>query len=65
MYGKQTVEKFLSAKEKGMTLCEAAEFAGITFWAARCWSSGRLPQQLHGHFRRTAAAIRGRDHQRT
>ncbi len=31
MYGKQTVEKFLSVKEEGMTLCEAADFAGITF----------------------------------
>lgn len=48
MYSKETVERFLSAREEGMTLPEAASFAGITFWAARCWSRGRLPHSYTG-----------------
>lgn len=48
MYSKETAEEFLSAREVGMTLLPTSSFAGITFWAARCWSRGRLPHSYTG-----------------
>lgn len=44
MHTKEEVELFLLARGDGMTLREAAVFAGVGMGAAKRWSAGDLPR---------------------
>jgi len=48
MHTKEEVELFLLARGDGMTLREAASFAGVGMGAAKRWSAGDLPRSYTG-----------------
>lgn len=48
MHTKEEVELFLLARGDGMTLREAAVFAGVGMGAAKRWSAGDLPRSYTG-----------------
>ena len=48
MHTKEEVELFLLARGDGMTLREAAAFAGVGMGAAKRWSAGDLPRSYTG-----------------
>lgn len=48
MHSRETVGLFLLAREDGMTLPEAAAFAGVALRTAKHWSRGRLPRSYTG-----------------
>ncbi len=48
MYAKEEVELFLLAREDGMTVGAAAEFAGVPAETARKWARGSLPRSYTG-----------------
>ena len=56
MYGREQVELFLLGREDGMTVREAAEFAGVGPRAAKRWSAGALPHSYTGAPRRGTMA---------
>lgn len=60
MYGREQVELFLLGREDGMTVREAAEFAGAGPRAAKRWSAGALPRSYAGVPRGAAMAPRTR-----
>ena len=56
MYGREQVELFLLGREDGMTVREAAGFAGVGPRAAKRWSAGALPHSYTGAPRRGTMA---------
>lgn len=48
MHAKEEVELFLLARGDGMTVRDAAAFAGVGMGAAKRWSAGRLPRSYTG-----------------
>lgn len=48
MHTKEELELFLLARGDGMTLREAAAFAGVGMGAAKRWSAGDLPRSYTG-----------------
>ena len=48
MHTKEEVELFLPTRGDGMTLREAAAFAGVGMGAAKRWSAGDLPRSYTG-----------------
>ena len=48
MHTKEEVELFLPTRGGGMTLREAAAFAGVGMGAAKRWSAGDLPRSYTG-----------------
>lgn len=56
MYGRERVELFLLGREDGMTVREAAEFAGVGLRAAKRWSAGAPPHSYTGAPRRGTMA---------
>ena len=48
MHAKEEVELFLLARGDGMTVRDAAAFAGVGMGAAKRWSAGRLPGSYTG-----------------
>lgn len=48
MYGREKVELFLLAREEGMSIRRAANFAGVSAGAAQNWAQGKLPRSYTG-----------------
>ena len=48
MHTKEEVELFLLARGDGMTVRDAAAFAGVGMGAAKRWSAGDLPRSYTG-----------------
>lgn len=62
MHSREQVELFLLAREEGMSVAAAAEFAGVGRRAADRWASGRLPHSYTGAPRKAAARRRDTIH---
>lgn len=48
MHGREKVELFLLAREEGMSIRGAADFAGVSRGAAQNWALGELPRSYTG-----------------
>ena len=48
MHSREAVELFLFAREEGMGLRAAGDFAGIGYWTAKRWGRGELPRSYTG-----------------
>ncbi len=48
MYGREKVELFLLAREEGMSIRRATDFAGVSAGAAQNWAQGKLPRSYTG-----------------
>ena len=48
MHGREKVELFLLAREEGMSVRGAADFAGVSRGAAQNWALGELPRSYTG-----------------
>ena len=59
MHDREKVELFLLAREEGMSIRRAADFAGVSAGAAQNWALGELPRSYTGA--PAARRIRGRD----
>ena len=57
MYGRETVERFLAAREEGASVRAAAALAGASRGAAANWAAGRLPRSYTGEPPRRSARI--------
>ena len=57
MYDKETVERYLRARERGARLADAAGIAGVSTMTAKYWSAGRLPHSCTGAPRKASRRI--------
>ena len=57
MHAKEEVELFLLAREDGMTVRDAAAFAGVRTGTAKRWAAGDLPRSYTGRPRRSGRIV--------